>query len=274
MKGSHLRVTCGISIMLAGAQYSLVKLAMGRGQLAQAAKLCGECCDMARKQNDVGLIALTLGVLGRIAYWQGDPELARQQHLECLVLIGDSFSTHLSRLTAMLGKLAEAAGDLTQAAAYHAESLERYRANEDCIGVAWAQRNLGYVKLVQGERTAAAHLLCASLAGLLQAEGGHDARTSYVAVSCLSAAAKLIEQQGEVSSAALLWGAAELLQERFPPSALWYECQPEDRPRITAAYTRLATGAHEPDWVSGRAHPLDEALAKALHLIQHHRERL
>ena len=32
-------------------------------------------------------------MLGRIAYWQGDPELARQQHLECLALLGDSYQS-------------------------------------------------------------------------------------------------------------------------------------------------------------------------------------
>ncbi|MEN9936989.1 MAG: hypothetical protein RLZZ387_3568 [Chloroflexota bacterium] len=249
------------------AQYSLAKLMLARGDWEQAEELYIASYELALRQDAIGIAVLSLGGLGRIAFWRGDPQGARQHHLACLRLLGDRFPTFRPRFIAMLGKLAEATGDLVQAATYHKESLRLYHAIEDQIGVAWAQSNLGRLELEAGSIEACAALLGASLESLLQTGGENYSRKYPAAISCLSNVAELAEQQGEAARAALLWGAIEVLQECHPPNPLLYESQPGDALRIREARVRLAEGAHLSHWTDGRTLSFDETLHHALYVV-------
>jgi tetratricopeptide (TPR) repeat protein len=257
---------------------------------------------LAESQASGGAIqaAWILSSLGHDALEQGDLERARTSLEEALATARE-FRFGMLEGNALLGLVEVAAqqGDVDLAATYLHDAEVTYRDMEYSLNLAYGLNEFGYLALDHGNaeraqtlftealglardfgdqaaRTGFLHSLGDALraqgdaggaarqyqAGLLRAQGAHDAR---VVTECLSGIAGLATQFERYEVAARLFGAVETLRETVGPPGSPYaeERQAQD---MAAVRDALRTEAGGGAWDTGRALPLDVAVSEALAL--------
>jgi putative nucleotidyltransferase with HDIG domain len=113
-----------------------------RGESADARALCRRSHAVARRAGNDELAGEALNTLGGIDLETDAVADARQNFLRALALAGESRELR-ARVEQNLGIVANIQGDLDEALARYARSLEAYRASNDEHGCAIAYHNLG-----------------------------------------------------------------------------------------------------------------------------------
>ncbi|HWE60518.1 MAG TPA: tetratricopeptide repeat protein, partial [Chloroflexota bacterium] len=290
------RAAAAPAVQRARALNALGSLANEQGEGRQALAYYEESLALFREAGDMRGVASVLINQGTVAKYQGDFVLARERYEESsrLLRVLDDKATLaivLNNLAALwldlgearaaqglleeslalkralgnpkgiipvLGNLAEVArllGELDHAVALYDQYLDLARTLGDKAGIAVAFYNLGLIAGMQGRHARAATLFGESL--LLQQELGNKRHIA----SCLEGMAATAGALGEPATGARLFGAAEALREQIGTPVL-----PADRP----AYERDVECLHSllgktvaGVWASGRAMPLDQAIAVA-----------
>lgn len=122
------------------------------GQHVDAVNYVTQAKTIAEQNNDQRNIAVSLNLLGILAYYQGDAAKARQSFEESLVIgraIGNRPSTSSSLNN--LGNVAVFQGDYDAACKYIEESLQLERAAGNRSGMAGSLNNMGNVAVYQGD---------------------------------------------------------------------------------------------------------------------------
>jgi putative nucleotidyltransferase with HDIG domain len=132
----------GERAVLAEALRRLAVVRHHRNESAEARELCRRSYDVARDIGNDLLAAEALNTLGGLDVKTGAIEDARTNFLEALEQ-GSQSRELRARVEQNLGILANIQGDLGEAVAHYARSLEAYRASNDEHGCAIAYANLG-----------------------------------------------------------------------------------------------------------------------------------
>lgn len=196
----------------------------------RAVELFDESLALARRLDDIALIAQLLLELGEIAYDQNEQEKARLLSAEGLALARASGDAHIvAAFLRLCGDMAELQADRAQTIAYAEERLAIYRALDDQRGVARALRDLGVLAHEQGDMRRAAERYAEGLrlARMIGDQGNimwllyhagriafehHDLRT---ATACFVESAELCDRLGYREGIALnLVGLAAIASEQ------------------------------------------------------------
>jgi predicted ATPase/uncharacterized protein HemY len=227
-----------------GIAYSLNHLgfiARGQGEYAAARALHEQALAIRRELGDRSGIAYALDHLGRVAQEQADYESARALYEESLAIrreLGERSA--IANSLNHLGMVASKRRDYGTARARYEESLAIRRELGNRSGIAQSLEALAVLACELQERPGADEL--AGAGGAFQAVEATDA----------------------ARAAARLFGAATALREAVgtpvPPSE-----QEAYRRAVCRARERLGEEAFAAAWAEGRALPLDQAIADALH---------
>ena len=267
----------------------LADVASAGGDNVTAQELYEQSLAVFREVNHQNGIASLLHHLARVARDGGDYSRAKELYLEGLATqrslgneLGVGWALH------HLGNLAYLQGDPLSAWALQEESRSMFQDLGNRQGIAWTLGELARVAEAQ-ENTSAARELCDEAIemfremgnrhglaailvqlGALAIERGdlEEARRCYqesletrmamgflVGVAeCLLAIAELNLTEGQPGDAAVLWGAAEALNEQKRTS----------KATIQKALTQLGPEAFAIAWSAGKALSLEQAAARAL----------
>jgi predicted ATPase/transposase/DNA-binding XRE family transcriptional regulator len=231
-------------------------VAREQGDYARAVAFYKESLVVCHQLHDTYISAWVLHDLGLVMRSQGDEEQATALFEESLALhreVGNRAGT--AAALNQLGDTAQWQDDYAQAAARYDESLAIFRELGGAIGSAAVLHSQGYVALHQGNHAQALALFEQSLA-LFREIGDKQG-----IAKCLEGLASVAGAIGQPERAAQLWGAAEVLLQpggrRSPAERAAY-----DR-RVAAARAQLELAAFTEAWASGRAMPLEQAIAEA-----------
>jgi tetratricopeptide (TPR) repeat protein len=224
--------------------------------------LAAESLALFRIAGDIAAQAYVLRALAQIAHYQADYRQATIYDTESLALaqaIGD-----LQRQADVLGHLAllaQAQDDDAQAAAYLAEAIALNRDLGMKEGILWNLCLLGSLALRRGDTQQAAAHLIESLEGFREREhhGGIGA--------CLAGLAGMASMEGRFVRAIRLFGAAAAIRDtvgepRFPEEQIDIDRQ------VDVARTQLDPESFTAAWATGRALPLEQAIAEALQVSE------
>ncbi|MFN8541064.1 MAG: tetratricopeptide repeat protein [Thermomicrobiales bacterium] len=203
-------------------------------------------------------LAFPLTSLGRLALARGEHATARAQIEEGLALrrrLDDRWWLAISLNS--LGEVERCQGDHQRAEPYFAEGLAIYRGLGRTNDFAWPLRALGHVALARGDLA----LARARFRESLEIERQRGITPDLAA--CLAGLAGVATHAGDPARAARLFGASAALFDSLRTLP-----EPGDRADQTRLLAAARTLLPDPDWSAawstGRALPLDAALAEAL----------
>jgi predicted ATPase/class 3 adenylate cyclase len=230
-------------------------LAYQQGEFAFARARFEDRLAICRALGDRRAIAISLNNLGMVALDEGDYASAVAFHEESLGIARElGNSNGVARSLGNLGMIAHRRHDLEEARRLFEQSLLLMRELGDREGTALILHGLGDVAREAGDYSTARHRFGEGLAILR--ELGHRMRIAY---SLQGLADALHRDGGEPSSAIMLWGAAERLQQELGLQSL--EDEVATAARAAAARRGVADGlAFDRAWRSGRAMSLEEVL--------------
>lgn len=228
-----------------------------RGDVTRAIELAQEALPLFREIGETRGVSLALGTLGELTYAAGDAAGSSRYLEEALDLNREIGDTHSIAITLNnLGEALRAQGLLDDAARRFEESLTIFRELGATHGVAYLLANLGDIASGQGRDEQALRHYLEALAVF------HGLGYQQAALSVVTNLAALDARGGQAERAARLLGAEEALRE-----AAGFTLTPVERAEldasIAAARERLDGAAFERAWQTGRALPLDDAVALA-----------
>jgi tetratricopeptide (TPR) repeat protein len=238
--------------------YGAGNLAFHQGDNERAAALLGESLAVFREEEDTLGMAWALNDLGLVAYGQGDYERAAALFEDSLALkrrVGDR--RDIAGSLNNVGHAATTLGDFERAAALLGESLALAREVGDTYGIISASINLGLVSYLRGDAAQAAALHKESL--LLARQAGYMIEVA----EALEGHAEVDAAQGQITRAARLFGAAEVLREAIGAPLYAHDRAIRDR-ALASVRAALGEEAFATARMEGRAMPLEEAIALAL----------
>ena len=211
-----------------------------------------------RALDDPSGIARALTALAEVALRRGDQGRASALLAESVALrraLGDNAG--LAESVNLAGLVARDTGDYARAQDLFEECLVLWRELQRPWGISIVLGNLGHLGLRQGDEERAAALLGECLA--LSWELGASWNIAYG----LEGLAGVAARRGEVGRAARMWGAAEALREAIgaplPPNLAPYHDE-----QVAAARALAAEMDWDTAWATGRAMPLEGAVAEGL----------
>jgi predicted ATPase/class 3 adenylate cyclase len=224
----------------------------------RAAALYEESLALCRRAKSPRQTILPLWGLGRIAWLAGDVERALQLIEEAADLartVGDKQATATS--LADLAALARARADPARAATLAEEALAVARQVVDTWTLAKCLRVAGDAALECGDAARARARYAESLRLIGNVGAG------VLAAAPLEGLARVAATEGDADRAGRLFGAADALREAFDEPIPRSERTPVER---AAAAVRAALGkaGFAAAWETGRAMPLEQAVAEAL----------
>jgi len=228
------------------------------GHYEQARTLLEERLLLARQLGDPLQIAWAHHLLGVVATNEGDYEraapLVDAAHASYLHLGEEAHANGTRYLT---GIIAYGRGDFTTAMEHVEAALARRRELGQAQNAAIALNALGLLCCELGDESRAATLFAESLP-LLQPGGNMEMLAEW-----LAAVPRLAILQGQLELAARLYGAAAALTDAVGVPLV---VPPRHHYRRSVDDLRAALGADTfaAAWASGRALPLDQAIAEAL----------
>ncbi|HSL47443.1 MAG TPA: tetratricopeptide repeat protein [Candidatus Deferrimicrobiaceae bacterium] len=243
----------------AKATYGACQLAWAHGDFPQATVLGQEALALTRAIGDRGGMAVSLMLLGVVA-WTLNLDYERSKPLleESLALFREVDDRwYPSNVLTNLGLVAERQGDYARAQALIEEALAGAREWGNRRAIAFSLMGLGIVALSQGAYDRATTALQESV--ILLRETGHKLFLFY----CLSLLVRTAAGRSQLERAARLLGAMQALGDTInAPMAGAYA---EDlRNAVTAVLAGLGEEAFGRAFAEGRAMPLEPAFAYAL----------
>ena len=286
----------GDTASIASSFHLLAAIAWGRGNLAMARSQEEKSLALFKEVGDKRSVASALVYLGNLTIDQGEYTRARsllEDSLEMNRKVGDTTSIADSLFN--LARLCYVSqGDLTQAHTWLEESLALYRELGDKVSIAYYFQLGGLLALGEGDMALARSRVeqavalfkemrhrygtTVSLYALAQVVGasGDDTRSQSLYEEGIALArkegnrqtiafgleglARVVAVQGEVSWAARLWGAAEILRETIGAPVPPVE-RPAYESSVTAARAQLGEKPFAAAWAEGRLMTPDQALA-------------
>jgi predicted ATPase/DNA-binding SARP family transcriptional activator len=233
-------------------------VAQFRGDYARAASIFEDSLALRRELGDRPGIARSLHRLGLAAYYRGEYSRAAALCEEGVALcreLGDKSGIASSLIPSAL--IAWRRGEYRLAAALCGEIQTLCRELGDKTGLAYALRILGSVACEQGDYERATGLFAESLALW------RDVGDKWGILSCLEGLAGVAVGHGRSELAARLFGAADALREAIGAPRSPTEQAAHERD-LAAVRARLGEEEFAAAWASGRAMPLDTAIAFAL----------
>jgi predicted ATPase/class 3 adenylate cyclase len=286
----------GDTVGIASSRHLLAAIAWGRGNLALARSQEEESLALFKELGDKSTVAYSLVYLGNLVIDQGEYTRARrllEDGLEMNKELGDT--TGIADSLIDLARLSYVSqGDLTQAHTWLEESLALYRELGDKESIAYYLHLSGLLALVEGDTDLAysraeqalalfkemrhrygSTVSLYSLAKVVAAQGDNarsqslyeegiamarmEGNRQTVAFG-LEGLARVVSVQRELSWAARLWGAAEILREKIGAPI-----HPVERPAyessVTAAHAQLGEKLFATAWAEGRLMTPEQALA-------------
>jgi tetratricopeptide (TPR) repeat protein len=247
----------------AAALAQLAWVVMTRGSYEEdhterAVQLAEKAVELARELDDKLIMSGALNVLADVASQRGDDAEATRMYEESLALrrqLGDKRLVANSVLT--LGRAELTRGNYERATALLNEGFAHAKELRDTWSMSLALSNLGRVQLHTGDFERAQALFSE---GLALARDRGDKR---VAAECLQGIAAALGAQGQPSTGARLFGAAEALLETIgaTPSPAEEAINERFVPPVRDAQGEDAFSA---DWAAGRATSQEDAIALAL----------
>ena len=191
--------------------------------------------------------------------WErGDDRFATEHFREGLLLSrdwGPTFVVYFCLLR--LGDIARTHGALEDAAVLLAESRALSQAAGDRYGSSRTLHSLAYLRLAQGDRTAARLDLEEAMRHSLDLEDARGVSQTLDGLACLASA------EGDVKRAVRIFGAAEAL--RLPYGYVLSPVAEADRfPALAACRERLGDGGFAAQWAAGQAMSMEQVLEDAL----------
>lgn len=244
----------GFSAGIANALYKRGQIAQLQGDYASALTDYQESLALRRELGDLRSIYLSLNNLGALAVDRGDSVAARKFYEESLATartLGDSWG--IAAILSSLGSVARDQGDHATARELLEESLALFQESGYQPGIAGALRDLAGVAHSEDNLESARDLYAKSLLLL------RDLGLRLATIKCLRSMAALRPPL----RGALLWGAAEHLQEEigYSPTPM---AQAHHEKEVAAAREALGDVAFERAWQEGRAMTLEQAVDYAL----------
>ena len=227
-----------------------------QGELERARHLYEESLVLRRELGNKGGIADSLFMLAQEHFLsQGDPLTVRALLEEGLALyreIGDR-----SRITGyynLSARLALSQGDVATARQFAEESVALDRELGDQEDIARSLSVLGEIEASQ-ENYARARMLYEESLAIARKRGSKGGIALYK-----EAFASVVAAQGELTWAARLWGAAEVLREAIGAPRPPFERVRYER-AVTAARAQLGEKSFATAWAEGRTMTPEQALA-------------
>ncbi len=249
----------------------LVDLAVRKGQMTEAITLAEERVKLMRQVGEPGQVADALSSLAEILNRRGEMTRVQPLYEEAQMLyrkVGNEFGVATTLIESATGlywfsegdtatiqtirhRLQEGQGIVSKLGSRYWLGLNIHREIGAQWFVAWALHILGRVEAQRNELTAARSWYQQSLA--LTLEMGDKYITPYN----LMGLARVLLAQGELTGAAQLWGAVEVLLEATAPLA------PLDRAdykqAVATARAQLGEQAFAAAWAEGRAMTPEQA---------------
>jgi predicted ATPase/DNA-binding SARP family transcriptional activator len=259
-ESEQLARAVGDAPALAMALYGQARALIERGDDSRARVQMEESLVIARAAGDMGNIALIVTDLGQLVLRQGDYTTARAYSEEGLAVArAVKDRGYMAQALNNLGELSRCQSDYAKAEACYLESLELFRSQGSSVDTPRLIHNLGYVALHQGDLMRARRLFIESLAAF------RDQRSQRGVAECLAGLAAVALAHEDGTRAARLWGAAEALREAADV-AMWAADRVEYDRQRAALGAGMDERALAAAWASGRALPLEQAIAEALQL--------
>ncbi|MBA3643999.1 MAG: tetratricopeptide repeat protein [Chloroflexia bacterium] len=246
---------------MANALNGLGLLAAYAGKSREAFSLHERALAIRRRIDDRPGIGNSLSNLGAVAALERDHARSQLLHEEALALryeLGNLGGVAYSAFN--LGEVARLLGDAATAQRRFAESLAGFQAVRDKLGIGYALLGLGRIAIIQKETRQAASLIGKALTlrqELADQRGLTECLEGTVALAAACRRTALVARLGAAAAA-----RRDELATPVPG---------EDREALARdlAAARQALGAAEFDaaWESGRALPVDVALAEATALL-------
>jgi len=240
-------------------------LAMGRllhaDHAALQALVTGSVA-LYRETGDRWGLATSLHALGMAAVVTLRFDDARAPFAESLALYRELQDTWgLARVLHYSGEIARFRGDYEDARARYEESLILYQELGHRFSAAIIRHNLGYVAEHQGSAERALALFAQALRDQLQ----YGDRTNIA--HCLAGVAGMLGRLGQAAAAARLFGAAADLLERIG-IVIWPIDKADYERHLAFVRGQLAAKLFDAAYETGRAMPLDQAIAEAFASIE------
>lgn len=239
-----------------------------QGQHLESRRLFEEALAIGRELADKPIMATALRHWGTLAYGQVDYAAACSLHEEGLALwreLGSKWDIGWS--LCFLADAVMGQGDDQRAQALYEQSITLLREIRGNIILTYALRRLGYARLRQGDTESAAALCRESLVLGWETNGKPAVAGALVGLAGVAAA------RGPTADAALryeyprhsaqLLGAAEALLHAIGSPLMFADRAAYDH-TLAAARAQLDEAAFAASRVTGRAMPLDQAVADAL----------
>lgn len=228
-----------------------------QGDYPQAQQFYAEGLRRLRELEDKTGIAIALANLGNLVYSQGNIPQARAFLQESLVIFRElGIKRQIVVVVADLGVCALVSGDLKEGRALLEESVALARQQGDKSLLALGLSHLGDITMAEGDAKRAADLYAESLTLARQAQD--QARTAQALVGL----AQVADHRGDVERAIRLFGAAEALR-----AAVGFVLPLPERKAcdesVAVARARLDAETFERAWHTGKAMPLEQAIADA-----------
>ncbi len=253
-----LRRTLGDQASVASSLHNLGRVVLHQGDFSKARALFEESLALNRQLGNKWDMTPSIDALGIIAFERGDADAARALFEQSLTLaqeLGDK--AEISRALTNLGEVALYQGDCAVAYHYLEQSLVLRRELGNRWGAALALNNLGLVAMAQGNPDEARRLFAESL-GIRREVGDRRGITH-----CLVGLAGVAWLQAQPNRATRVLGATEALLE-----ALGARLEGNDRAlydrNVAELKAHLGEDRFAAAWATGRALPLEAAIAEAL----------
>lgn len=235
-------------------------LTLDQGDYVAARRQLEECHAACRQLNDAILRSFPLISLARVACKEGDLTRARAYAEEGLALRDGALPWLVAVALTSLGEVERCADHDERAAELFTQALMIFRAQDDGAGIAWSLHNLGQVALRAAEPRRAAALFAEALTARRQhgyTPGIASELAGMAGVCCLT---------GKHVQAARLLGAADVLLERSG-SVLAPADERAYQRDLASFRVQIESGALTEAWATGRALPLEQAIAEALVVV-------
>ena len=240
-------------------------LAMGRllhADHATLQALVAESVALYRETGDRWGLATSLHALGMAAVVTLRFDDARAPFAESLALYRELQDTWgLARVLHYSGEIARFRGDYEDARARYEESLILYQQLGHQFSAATIRHNLGYVAEHQGSP----ELALALFGQALRDHVAYGDRTNIA--HCLAGVAGMLGRLGHAAAAARLFGAAAGLLDRIG-IAVWPIDRVDYDRHLAFVRGQLAVKVFDAAYETGRAMPLDQAIAEAFASIE------
>ncbi|MBA2678131.1 MAG: hypothetical protein H0U76_07040 [Ktedonobacteraceae bacterium] len=230
-------------------------VALWQGRYAVAREMLAEMITLGNQKGERFFTLWSTLFLGEVDFFEGKDEEARER-IELLMSMYKSLNikTQVAEALRFLGLLALRRGDIEEAHAQLSESLHIHKEVRDEQGIAWSGIWLAKVEHARQNLESARLLLQDGLSRSLKSSG------KLYTVMGLEELGGVVGEQGELTWAAQLFGAAETLREvigtPMPPVE-----RPEHEKQIATVHMALGEAGWSKAWMRGCSMTPEQVLA-------------